>query len=150
MASAALNRALRLHPNSAQALHSLGFVHMWSGDTEQAIDCFVRAIRVSPRDQEMGYMLHGLGTTYLICGRDADALDAALRAVEEMPKNARSHRVVVVALVRLGRLEQAREATTRLLKIVPESHLVNIRPASRAPGFAEGFPSDLRLAGYPE
>jgi adenylate cyclase len=150
VASAALNRALRLHPNSAQALHSLGFVHMWSGDTEQAIDCFVRAIRVSPRDQEMGYMLHGLGTTYLICGRNADALDAALRAVEEMPKNARSHRVVVVALVRLGRLEQAREATTRLLKIVPESHLVNIRPASRAPGFAEGFPSDLRLAGYPE
>jgi adenylate cyclase len=123
---------------------------MWSGDTEQAIDCFVRAIRVSPRDQEMGYMLHGLGTTYLICGRNADALDAALRAVEEMPKNAPSHRVVVVALVRLGRLEEAREATTRLLKIVPQSHLVNISPASRAPGFAEGFLSDLRLAGFPE
>jgi len=149
-ASAALNRALRLHPNSAQALHSLGFVHMWSGDTEQAIDCFVRAIRISPRDQEMGYMLHGLGTTYLMCDRNADALDAALRAVEEMPKNGSSRRVVIVALVRLGRLEEAREATARLLEIVPESHLASIKPPSRTPGFAEGFLSDLRVAGYPE
>jgi TolB-like protein/Flp pilus assembly protein TadD len=149
-ASAALNRALRLHPNSAHALHSLGFVHMWSGDTEQAIDCFVRAIRVSPRDQEMGYMLHGLGTTYLMCDRKAEALEAGLRAVEEMPKNGSSHRLVIVALVRLGRLEEAREATVRLLKIVPESHLANIKPPSQTPGFAEGYLSDLRLAGYPE
>ncbi len=149
-ATAALNRALRLYPNSAQALHSLGFVHMWSGDTEQAIDCFVRAIRVSPRDQEMGYMLHGLGTTYLMCDRKAEALEAGLRAVEEMPKNSSSHRVVIVALVRLGRLQEAREATARLLKIVPGSHLANIKPPSRTPGFAEAFLSDLRLAGYPE
>ena len=149
-ASAALNRALRLHPNSAQALHSLGFVHMWSGDTEQAIDCFVRAIRVSPRDQEMGYMLHGLGTTYLMCDRNAEALEAGLRAVEEMPKNGSSHRVVIVALVRLGRLAEAREATARLLNIVPESHLASIKPPSRTPGFAEGFLCDLRVAGYPE
>ncbi len=149
-ASAALNRALRLHPNSAQALHSLGFVHMWSGDTERAIDCFVRAIRISPRDQEMGHMLHGLGTTYLMCGRDVDALEAGLRAVEEMPRHGPSHRVLIVALVRLGRMTEARAATARLLKIVPDSHLANIRPPSRIPGFAERVVSDLRRAGYPE
>jgi len=149
-ASAALNRALRLHPNSAQALHSLGFVHMWSGDTDQAVDCFVRAMRISPRDQEMGYMLVGLGTTYLMCDRNVDALEAGLRAVEEMPKNGTGHRVMIVALVRLGRLEEARSATARLLKIVPESYLAKIKPASRIPGFAERFLSDLRLAGYPQ
>jgi adenylate cyclase len=149
-ASAALNRALRLHPNSAQALHSLGFVHMWSGETEQAINCFVRAVRVSPRDQEMGYMLHGLGMTYLMCDRNAEALEAGLRAVEEMSKNGSTHRLLIVALVRLGRLEEARAATARVLKIVPESRLINVRPPSRTPGFAEGFLSDLRLAGYPE
>jgi adenylate cyclase len=149
-AAAALNRALRLHPNSAQALHSLGFVHMWSGNTVQAIDCFIRAIRASPRDQEMGYMLHGLGTTYLMCDRNADALDAGLRAVEEMPKNAPCHRVVIAALVRLGRLEEAREAVARLLRIIPESNLTDVKPPSRTSGFSEGFRSDLRLAGYPE
>ena len=149
-ASGALNRALRLHPNSAQALHSLGFLHMWSGDTERAIDYFVRAIRISPRDQEMGYMLHGLGTSYLMCGRNTDALEAGLRAVEEMPKHGPSHRVLIVALVRLGRMEEARAATARLLKIVPESRLANVKPPSRIPGFAERVLSDLRLAGYPE
>jgi adenylate cyclase len=149
-ASAALNRALRLHPNSAQALHSLGFVHMWSGDNERAIDCFLRAIRLSPRDQEIGYMHHGLGTAYLMCGRDADALQAGLRAVEETPKHGPSHRVLIVALVRLGRIGEAAAATARLLTIVPDTRLANIRPPSRIPGFAERFLSDLRRAGYPE
>jgi adenylate cyclase len=149
-ASAALNRALRLNPNSAQTLHTLGFVHMWSGETKRAIDCFLRAIRLSPRDQEMGYMLHGLGTTYLMCGRNVDALEAGLRAVEEMPKHGPSHRVLIVALVRLGRMEEARAATARLLRIVPDSRLAHIRPPSRIPGFAEQVLSDLRFAGYPE
>jgi adenylate cyclase len=149
-ASAALNRALRLNPNSAQTLHALGFVHMWSGETERAIGCFRRAMRISPRDQEMGYMLHGLGTTYLMCDRNLEALEAGRRAVEEMPKHGPSHRVVIVALVRLGRMEEASAATARLLKIVPDSRLANIRPPSRIPGFAERFRADLRLAGYPE
>lgn len=149
-ASAALKRALRLHPNSAQALSSLGFVHIWSGDTEPAIDCFLRAIRISPQDQEMGYMLHGLATTYLMCGRDAEAVEVALQAVEEMPKNGSSHRGLIVALVRLGRMQEARAATDRLLKIVPDSNLADIKPPSRIPEYAERFLSDLRLAGYPE
>jgi adenylate cyclase len=123
---------------------------MWSGETERAIDCFLRAIRLSPRDQEMGYMLHGLGTTYLMCGRNVDALEAGLRAVEEMPKHGPSHRVLIVALVRLGRMEEARAATARLLRIVPDSRLAHIRPPSRIPGFAAQVLSDLRFAGYPE
>jgi len=57
---------------------------------------------------------------------------------------------MIVALVRLGRLEEARAATAQFLKIVPESHLASIEPPSRIPGFAERFLSDLRLAGYPE
>ena len=67
-------------------------------------------------------------------------------AVEEMPKNGPSHRVVIVALVRLGRLEEAREATARLLEIAsgksPRKHQatvadtrlcgrVSLRPAGR-------------------
>src|SRR5207344_3237122 len=104
----------------------------------------IRAMRISPRDQEMAYMLHGLATSYLVCGRNVDALDAALRSVEEMPKNGPSHRLVIVSLVRLDRLEEAREATARLLKIVPETHLANITPPSRIAGFAARFLSDLR------
>lgn len=95
-------------------------------------------------------MLHGLGTTYLMCGRDADALEVRLRATEEMPKHGPSHRVLIVALVRLDRIEEARAATARLLNIVPDSRIGAIRPPSRIPGFAERFLSDLRLAGYPE
>ena len=95
-------------------------------------------------------MLHGLATSYLMCGKNADALDAGLRAVEEMPKNGPHHRVVIVSLVRLGRLEEAREATARMLKIDPETRLANIKPPSRISGFAVGFLSDLRLANNPE
>jgi adenylate cyclase len=67
-----------------------------------------------------------------------------------MLRGGSSHRGLIVALVRLGRMEEAQAATARLLKIVPDSHLANIRPTSRIPGFAERFLADLRLAGYPE
>src|SRR5438874_8390022 len=89
----------------------------------------------------MGYMLHGLGTSYLMCGRNTDALEAGLRAVEEMPKHGPSHRVLIVALVRLGRMEEARAATARLLKIVPESRLANVKPPSRIPRGSPGLRS---------
>ncbi len=149
VATSSLKRALRLHPSSAQTLNSLGFACLWSGDVEQAIVSFQKAIRISPRDQETGYMLHGLATAHLIVGRNEEALATALRATEEMPKNSSSHRVVIVALVRLGRMEEARAATKRLLSIVPDSTLASVKPPSRISGYADGFLSDLRLAGYP-
>lgn len=150
IASAALERSLSLHPSSAQALNSYGFIHLWSGRTGEAAACFGRAMEISPRDQEMGYICVGLATAQMILGHDQDALQTALQAIAEMPENGSAHRLLIAALVRLDRLAEARAAAERLLEIIPDTKLADVKPVSNPPEFAEQFLADLRAAGYPE
>ena len=119
----ALHRALRLNPNSAIVLNSLGYVHCHANDPEPAIDYFHRAMRLSPLDPKIGLMLAGLGIAHMLMGHTTLALPLLQRAVQEWPTYVVGHRTLILALVRLGRLNEAREAATRLLEIIPDYHL---------------------------
>jgi TolB-like protein/Tfp pilus assembly protein PilF len=115
----ALNRSLLLHPNSAQMLHRLAYVHVQTVDPEPAVGYFERAMRLSPLDPEIGFMLAGIAMAHNQAKRFEQALPYAKKAVEEMPNNAPAHRTVIYAQVGLGRLEEARAAAARLLAIRP-------------------------------
>jgi adenylate cyclase len=80
-----LDRALRLHPNSAQVLFFLGYANNFVNDPDAAIPCFERAIRLSPLDSEIGGMHGGLGVAHLMLGHDAQALPLFQRAAHEAP-----------------------------------------------------------------
>lgn len=95
-------------------------------------------------------MYVGLASANLIMGNDEKALQAALRAVAEMPENSSGHRLLIVALVRRDRSEEASMAMERLLRIVPDTKLSDVKPISRPLGFAKQFLSDLQTAGYPQ
>ena len=77
-------------------------------------------MRLSPLDPSMGAMLAGLGTAHLMAQRNAEALPLLQRAVQEAPKFVTTHRALIHALTRLGRLEEARAAAARLLEIRPD------------------------------
>ena len=69
--------------------------------------------------------------------RNAEALPLLQRAVQEAPKFVATHRALIQALTRLGRLEEAREAAARLLEIRPD---YRVSPASTihfSPAFTE-------------
>jgi adenylate cyclase len=93
---------------------------------DRAISSFERAMRPSPRDHETALMLSGIATANLIAGRDEAPLSAAPRAVGENPRFASAVRNRIVALVHLGRLDEAKVATAEYLKFDPAS-----RPESR-------------------
>jgi adenylate cyclase len=133
----ALNRALRLHPNSVLVLNRLAWVHCHANDPEPAIALWERAIRLSPLDPSMGGMLAGLGTAHLLTQQNAEALPLLQRAVEESPNFLPAHRMLIHALTRLGRLDEARAAAARLLEIRPD-YRVGPAPTHRfSPAFAE-------------
>jgi adenylate cyclase len=146
----AINRALRLHPNSVQVLSRSAWVHCQANDPEPAVALFERAMRLSPLDPSMGAMLAGLGTAYLMMQRNAEALPLLQRAVQEAPKFTATHRPLIHALVRLGRLEEARAAAARLMEIRPDYRAA---PASTV-RFSVAFTEDRRqaelAAGIPE
>jgi adenylate cyclase len=78
-ALAATGRAVAINPNSAQAASSAGWVHNYAADPAGAIPLFRRAVRLSPRDPDIGMMRAGEAIAHLMLG---DPL-AALRSAEE-------------------------------------------------------------------
>jgi adenylate cyclase len=147
----ALNRAMRLHANSAQVLWTLGLVHCHANDPEPAVDHFHRAMRLSPLDPEIGYMLTGLGTAHMLAGRSAQALPFLQRAVQEVPNYVGAHRSLVFALVREGRCDEAHAAAGHLLKRWPDYRIgPNLASWSSNREYAAEFRAALVAAGIPE
>ena len=148
----AIDRSLFLNPNSAQGYTGGGWVNAHSGRPLVAIDHFHRAMRLSPVDPEKGIALSGIGMSYLMLERHDEALTWGENALREMPNYGSSHRVVIGALVGLGRLDEARVAAGRLMEAFPTYTLTlqkQINPW-RDEVFAERYLEALRIAGIPE
>ena len=117
-----IERSLYLNPNSAQGYTGSGWVNAHSSRPLVAIDHFERAMRLSPLDPEKGIALSGIGMSHLMLERFEEALKWGENALQEMPNYGSSHRVVICALVGLGRLDEARTAASRLLRGFSDLH----------------------------
>jgi len=149
---AASQRALALNPNGYWALMHNGWIQCAAGSPAAAIEPFTRAMRLSPRDPLLGYCELGLAVAHRDLGKPAEALSWGRRAVLSLPLLAGGYRAVVVALVDLGRIDEAREAVGQLLKALPKERL---RPElayrqNRNRATAEAWIGALRLAGLSE
>lgn len=145
-----LTRALDLHPNSAQILHSLGYVHCHACDPAPAANYFERALRLSPRDLEIGYIQSGLGLALLMTGRNEAAYEVLVQAVEQMPRYGVGHRCLIQVCTRLGRSAEARAAAARLLQNIPDYRVSNVPRPFADEAFMEEYAAALRTAGVPE
>ncbi|TIT71205.1 MAG: tetratricopeptide repeat protein, partial [Mesorhizobium sp.] len=152
MALATIERSLMLNPNSAQGHTSCGWVNAHSSRPLVAIEHFHRAMRLSPVDPEKGIALSGIGMSYLMLERYEEALAWGERALQEMPNYGSSHRVVIMALVKLNRLDEARAAARRLMEAFPTYTLTLQRQINpwQDKVFAERYVEALGISGVPE
>jgi len=151
-ALAAIDRSLYLNPNSAQSYTGGGWVNAHASRPLVAIDHFHKAMRLSPLDPEKGIALSGIGMSYLMLERHEEALAWGENALREMPGYGSSYRVIIGALVGLGRLDEARAAACRLMEAFPTFSLSlqkRINPW-RDQAFAERYVEAMRIAGVPE
>ena len=90
--------------------------------------------------------------SYLMLERFEEALQWGESALREMHSYGSSHRVVIGALVGLGRFEEARKAAERLMEAFPTYNLTLQRQINpwRDAGFADRYLDALRIAGIPE
>ncbi|MFC7739340.1 winged helix-turn-helix domain-containing tetratricopeptide repeat protein [Roseomonas sp. GCM10028921] len=150
---AAIERALSLNPNSAQTNGGAGWTLLYVAQPDRAISLFQRAMRLSPLDPEISYFLSGLGYAYIMTGRYKEALAFGRRAVAEMPMRATGHRVVVVALHTLGRMEEAMHAGEYYMRMCPNGARVfasRIMGEFADPAFHHVMIAGLRGGGLPE
>jgi adenylate cyclase len=149
---AALDRALVLNVNSAQALRFSGWVRLFSGDPRTATEHFTRAIRLSPLDPLISSAFGGLGIAHMMAGDYDEAVKFGRQAVREGPRFALGHRVLAASLALLGRTEEARSAMRALLAVTPNATMSFQRmviPYHDAE-FVERYHRGLREAGLPE
>jgi TolB-like protein/class 3 adenylate cyclase/Flp pilus assembly protein TadD len=152
MAAAALDRALALNPNAAQAWNLRGSIHALRNEPEAAIEAIERARRLSPFDPFTLFYAANIAIAHLAARRFEQAIEWADRALHDQPRMAVAMRVKVAANAHLGRLDVARAELSRVLAIDPKMTIAGYRAYAHfaAPELRELFVTGLRLAGLPE
>jgi TolB-like protein/DNA-binding winged helix-turn-helix (wHTH) protein len=146
----ALERALALNPNSAQVLSAAAWVHNYACQPEISIPLFARAMRLSPLDPELAYMMSGIGMAQLIAGDPVAAIPWGERSVRQAPTWATGHRVLIAALMLSGQVAEAKAAAAAFQRLTPQTRKLEAFVAIwRRRDFAERYIAALLAAGLP-
>ena len=77
--------ALALNPNLAWAWLFGGWIKVWFGEPEIAIERISRALRLSSNDPHSFSMQSAMAVAHFMAGRSAEALSSAEMAIREKP-----------------------------------------------------------------
>jgi TolB-like protein/Tfp pilus assembly protein PilF len=149
---ALLDRARILNPNLASAWFLGGFLRVWRGEPETAIDLFAHAMRLSPLDPELYRMQAGMAIAHLFAGHFDEASSWAEKAFWNLPSFLLVVSVVAASHALAGRTDAARQAMERLRQLNPALRVHNLRdwlPIERPEDLAV-FTDGLRRAGLPD
>jgi TolB-like protein/class 3 adenylate cyclase len=145
-------RARQLNPNLATAWYFGGWLRVWTGEADLAIEHLTRFERMSPLDPFTSGMHSGMAFAHVIAGRFEEAAASAERALSEDKNLHLVLRAAATSFALAGRIEQAQQAMARLLEIDPTlriSNLKNFTPLRRPDDMAK-FVDGMRKAGLPE
>jgi adenylate cyclase len=147
-----IDRALVLDPNLARAWNASGWVRVYRGEPQVAIEHQARAMRLSPLDPILYHMQVGTALAHVLAGRFDEATSWAERAFREESKYHPAAIVAAASYALAGRTEEARRAMEHLRQIDPTLRISNLkdRHPLRRPDDLARFADGLRMAGLPE
>jgi adenylate cyclase len=151
--AAFIDRALSLNANLARAWQYSGWVRIWLGEPELAIEHATLAMRFSPVDPWLCSMQTAIAFAHFFAGRDDEASSWAAIALRERPEFQPALRLSAASHAIAGHLDRARHAMERLRILNPDLRLSNLKARSapqRRPEFFSKYEDGLRLAGLPE
>jgi TolB-like protein len=150
-AAAFMDRGLALNPNAAQGWMLSGWLRVWRGEPELALDHLAHAMRLSPFDPLM-HIHAAMAYAHFLASRYDIASSYAEKAIRDNPTFLHSVCISAASNALAGRLEPARKAMARALESNPDlraSNLSDLAPFRRAEDLAM-FAMGLRKAGLPE
>jgi adenylate cyclase len=142
-ATALIDRSLRINPSFANGWHWSGWLRLWAGLPEVAIDHFERSLRLDPRDSR-GAILMASGFAHFFARRLDQARTMLLVSLQQHPDWIPTNRFLAACYAHLGKLDEARMMIKRLRALTP----VVLPNADhwRDPEQREFYLSGLRLA----
>jgi TolB-like protein len=150
--AALIDRALALNLNLAAAWYHSGWVRIYLGEPETAIEHMARAMRLNPLDPLLFGMQNGTAAAHFLAGRYDAASSWAEKALWDHPAHSPAMRMAAASHALAGRLAPARDAMARMRRIDPALCVSNIAaavPFRRPEDFAR-YVQGLRKAGLPE
>jgi tetratricopeptide (TPR) repeat protein len=147
-----IDRALRLNPNLALAWYCSGWIHVWLGCPEVAIEHASRAMRLSPLDPLYHAMEANLALANFLAGRYDEAVSWAERAFRKEPNYHGTIRILATSYALAGRLDEARATMSYMRECNPMLRLCELKefvPLRRNDDRTRYF-EGLRIAGLPE
>jgi TolB-like protein/DNA-binding winged helix-turn-helix (wHTH) protein len=141
---ALVDHALALNPSFARGWHISGFLRLWAGRTDLAIEHGEMALRLSPRAraEEEAYLI---GAALFFGRRFEEAVPRLWVAIETMPAFPNAYRYLAACYAHMDLLDEARATIARLRAITPQV-MVNWPLQFRNPQHRELLLSGLRLA----
>jgi adenylate cyclase len=147
-----IDRALVLNPNLASAWFLGGFLRVWNGDPDGAIEHFARAMRLSPLDPEMYRIQGGMAAAHLFAGRFDTASSWAEKSIRQLPSFLMVAGVMAASHALAGRTDEARRAISHLRQLDPTLRISNLGDwlSIRRPKDLATLADGLRRAGLQE
>jgi adenylate cyclase len=147
-----IERALDLNPSGSLPLIQCGFVRIWLGQPEIAIEHLQKAMRLSPVDTLMFMMHTGMAFAHFTAGRDEEAFGWAEKALQRNPFLSPATRIAAASAALLGRSADATKYLALLRQLDPGLRVANIgeRVKLRRAEDRERLSDGLSKAGLPE
>jgi TolB-like protein/class 3 adenylate cyclase len=153
MAAGLIDDALARNSNLEDAWNIGGWIKVWLGEQQRAIERFARGMRLSPLGAFMVGMRTGTAHAHFMLGRYDDAASWAAMSVQESPGYVPALRISAASNAMAGRRQQAQSAAKQLSQLSPELRVSNLKdvlgPYCHAEDIAR-YEEGLRRAGMPE
>jgi tetratricopeptide (TPR) repeat protein len=150
-AERSLDAALRLNPSSPLACRQKSALRCYAGDGAEAVALTERARSLSPCDPRGPFFDGMSAAAYFVDGQYEKAIELAESSLRAYPCHASAHRGKIIALVRLGRMQEAADEAQKLLRYSPHMTVARYlasHPAGRTPA-GRSWAEALREAGIP-
>jgi len=147
-----VSRAIDLDPNQATARYWMGWIRLWLGEIDAAIEQFQVALRLSPLDPSIFTAHSGMAWAHFMAGRNEEASSWAAATIRRQPNFLAGHRIMMACHAMSGRVEEARKTCMLALQLDPTLRISRIKDVAtfRRAEDIERLAQAFRIAGVPE
>ncbi len=150
--TAFVDRALVLNPNLALAWYCSGWLRVWLGKQDAAIEYLARTMRLNPLHPFIPVIQTVIAHAYFFAGRYGEASSCARMTLQDLPDSHPALRMSAASNALRGCAEEARKACARLRQIDPALRVSNLKDVlgPYRPEDLARYEEGLRKAGLPE